>query len=100
MRSRLLRILVGLLAFFAPSYVALYALTRDGSADESGGIRAVLWGLGLVSVIVAGLVPSLLFVRSGLPPNTRIGLAIVAGALLVGECLSILYIIVMRGTTG
>lgn len=98
MRSRLARTLVGLVAFFAPTDVAITAaLIGRTSIDGpwSGGLLAA----GALSLLVAGIVPARLFLRSGLPPNTRIGLAIVALALVFAQGLSILYVVLMRGTT-
>lgn len=100
MRSPFLRTVAGILAFFAPAYVALVQMMSTDPVAGDGGPGIGVGLLGALSVLVAGLVPSLLFLRSGLPPNTRVGLAIVALALLAGECLSILYIVVMSGTTG
>lgn len=99
MRSRTARTLLGLVAFFAPTYLALSVSSLAGSPlTESGWYTPAIAVAALLSVAVACL-PALLLLRSGLPPNTRLGLAIVAGTLLLAECLSIAYIVAMSGST-
>lgn len=93
MGSRAVRIVLGLVSFFAPAYVAAAAMLGE---LESG---ALLWLAGLTSVVVGAVIPAGLFIRSQLPPNTRIGLAIVVATLLVAECLSIAYINWVSGLT-
>jgi len=100
MRHRFVRLLVGVLAFFAPTAVALLAPRLDRSVGDGDGYAWFVPIAGIVSVLVGAAVPALLLLKSGLPPNTRVGTAIVVIALLVAECLSITYIVLMNGTTG
>lgn len=88
-----------MVAFFAPTALALYAipLDRAAAADTDGATLLVL--AGIVSVLIGATVPAALLLKSGLPPNTRVGLAIVAVAMLISQCVSITYVVVMRGTT-
>ena len=99
MRSRSARALLGFVAFFAPTYLAVLASSVAGSPLAESGWYTPALALAAVFSLAIGCLPALLLLRSGLPPNTRLGLAIVAGTLLIAECLSIAYIVAMSGTT-
>lgn len=93
MRSRLARTLLGVVAFFAPAYVAVAGMTGELESTVA------LWFGGTVSVLIGAVVPAALFLKSQLPPNTRMGMAIVAVTLVLAECLSIAYINWVSGLT-
>ncbi len=93
MRSRFARTLLGVGSFFAPAYVAVAGMT--GEIEST----VILWLGGTLGVLVGAVVPAALFLKSQLPPNTRMGMAIVAVTLVVAECLSIAYINWVSGLT-
>lgn len=96
---RVLRAIVGLVAFTLPVLVVVVGMHLDRSHIEPGDqttarlIEIVLWG----SMVLAALVPSALIMTSTLSWPRRVGLTVATLCLLVLECGLTFYIALMSG---
>ena len=91
---RVLRVIVGLVAFTLPILFVVIGMHFDRSQAQPDDqiyerwIQMLLWG----SLVLAALVPSALIMTSRLSWPRRIGLTVVVLGLLVLECVVAFYI--------